>query len=436
VKRLTILAFLAACSSPTSTEQHGICGTPDAAPDSSAMVAADASPDARPGIDLSMPWTLHTIYNSTTLKGADGVNMADVDGDGLLDLVAGWEQSSVVTVSFHPTNAADPWPTISFAQQVSAVEDANFADVDGDGCTDVIAGGEGMRVWIFYSPCGAASRSASAWAPVEIVAARNIQRFIQVTSADLDHDGHLDVIAGGRVWPASVGYFTSSTPRISTSWTWHLSSVASLIWSIIPLDVDHDGDIDLVVSDGDAINTSPPRYDLLGTRWLENDGAWTNHTIKHDGGALGKPHYVYADATRVIQPDWSASGVAGAAGNRNYVLTTSDWHTWSEVEIPHPDLVGDNNGVAVGDVDRDGLDDIVYAYAYVPSGSSGVAWQHGPGWERGEISGHDVGVKYDNVMLRDVDGDGDLDVVANEQGIKGAVPFVQLGNVWFENPLR
>jgi hypothetical protein len=137
---------------------------------------------------------------------------------------------------------------------------------------------------------------------------------------------------------------------------------------------------------------------------------------------------------RVIQPEWSASGVAGAAGNRNFILTTANWQSWSETEISHPPDVGDNNGVAVGDLDGDGLDDVVFVYAYVPSGSSGVAWLHAPNWERGEIGGHDVGVKYDNVLLRDVDGDGDLDVVTNEQGIKGAVPFVQLGNVWFENP--
>ena len=42
------------------------------------------------------PWTRHVIDASS--RGADGVRTADVNGDGIPDLVAGWEQGGLTRV--------------------------------------------------------------------------------------------------------------------------------------------------------------------------------------------------------------------------------------------------------------------------------------------------------------------------------------------------
>ena len=47
---------------------------------------------------LGRPWVRHAIDDSS--RGADGVRLRDVDGNGLLDIVAGWERGGRFTSTF------------------------------------------------------------------------------------------------------------------------------------------------------------------------------------------------------------------------------------------------------------------------------------------------------------------------------------------------
>lgn len=72
------------------------------------------------------------------------------------------------------------------------------------------------------------------------------------------------------------------------------------------------------------------------------------------------------------------------------------------------------------------------SYAHADGALSGLVWLQQPGsvfdpvWQRREISGA-PGLKYDNVVLSDLDEDGDLDAITSEQ-------VEQLGVIWYENP--
>ena len=53
-----------------------------------------------PSIAWAEPWIRHTIDN--TSRGADGVRLADVNDDGLLDIATGWEEGGQIRVYLNP----------------------------------------------------------------------------------------------------------------------------------------------------------------------------------------------------------------------------------------------------------------------------------------------------------------------------------------------
>ncbi|MDP6355597.1 MAG: VCBS repeat-containing protein, partial [Planctomycetota bacterium] len=99
------------------------------------------------------PWPRHTIDKSS--RGADGVRLADVNGDGHQDITTGWEQGNVIRVYVNPgtDKSKGKWPTVTVGK-VGSPEDAVFADVDGDGAVDVVSSCEGRvrTVFVHWAP--------------------------------------------------------------------------------------------------------------------------------------------------------------------------------------------------------------------------------------------------------------------------------------------
>ncbi len=87
---------------------------------------------------LAQLWTLHMIDG--TLSGADGVRIADANGDGLMDVVTGFEQAGQTRVYINPRakRVHQPWPFVTVGRTPD-VEDTVFADIDGDARLDVVS---------------------------------------------------------------------------------------------------------------------------------------------------------------------------------------------------------------------------------------------------------------------------------------------------------
>ena len=94
-------------------------------------------------------WKMHTIDRSS--RGADGVRLADVDRDGKLDIVTGWEEGGRIRVCFQPSSdqVTKLWPSVEVGK-VKSPEDAMCVDVNHDGWLDVVSCCEGKEKAIFF----------------------------------------------------------------------------------------------------------------------------------------------------------------------------------------------------------------------------------------------------------------------------------------------
>ncbi len=332
------------------------------------------------------PWKRHVIDNSS--RGADGVRMAG------LDIVTGWEEGGVVRTYRYPgaSKARDPWPATTIGE-VGSPEDALFADLDGDGHLDVVSASEGTT-----------KRLQIHWAPnwkVDVIPA-SAGRMQWMFSAWTE--GRL--WSGGKNQGAELGWWQiPKDARAIAEWKWHGVRPVGWIMSIIPHDMDGDGDADILFSDR--------RGPRSGVYWLENP-SWKEHLIGLEG-------------REVMFLTTSGDDVFAAVKPREI-----HWfpHGKPAQVIAMPPDTGTAKGLRVADLDNDGVPEIVFSCEGTPKGASGVMYlkRQGETWRAFPVSGS-PGVKYDLVEVADLDKDGDLDIITCEE-------TTNLGVIWFENPLR
>jgi hypothetical protein len=401
-------------------------------------LAAAASATAA---DWSQPWPRHAIDASS--RGADGVRLADVNGDSLLDVVTGWEEGGRIGVCLHPgrggaaaAGQADSpvrslWPSVTVGT-VRAPEDAVFVDLDGDGAVDVVSCCEGSErtVYIHWAPKDRRQYlDPKAWTTQPLPASRAVAQWMFCLPMDTDAAHGIDLVAGAKNQGAAIGCFRAPPqPRDLASWTWHAWRPCGWLMSLVAEDMDGDGDLDVLFSD----RKGPRR----GVYWLENPGpdsphnSWMEHVV---GGRDAE--VMFLDVTD-LDGDGLRDVVAATSGEGILYLRRTAPHgdAWQRHVIPVPQGIGSGKAVCAGDVDGDGRMDLVLTCENATAPQQGCVWlrcRGTPGrdtWEAYPISGPE-GTKFDRVELVDVDGDGDLDAITCEERDN-------LGVFWYENPLR
>ncbi len=419
-----------------------------------ATIAAAAGPPDSP----QTPWKHHAIDHG--ISGGDGVRLHDADGDGDLDLVVGWEQAGVSRLYLNPgarQAAKRPWPAIDVGP-APFVEDAVMADVDGDGRVDVISATEGdsRSLIVHFAPSTGDYTATSAWStaafPRKLAGNR---RWMFSTAFDVNQDGRLDIVAGGKNEDAKIAWLEApaSNKRDLASWKFHPIGDVGWVMSLVAEDMDGDGDLDIALSDRN------PGAGLQGARWLENPGvgdaqgnSWTNHFISEPRveAMFLKLHDLDGDGDHdVVVPlrlnELKKRNADLADPNQNpsrlrwYERLDATGRNWRSHEIAYPAKVGKSKGLAVGDIDGDNRLDIVVSHASAEAPLSGMVWLSYQDsvfdevWTRHELSGP-AGSKFDRVELLDFDGDGDLDALTTEENF--GEDSLGLGAIWYENPGR
>lgn len=382
---------------------------------------------------LAKPWKRHTIDFSSKEAGklgADGIRLADVDGDGLPDITTGWEQGGAIVVYRNPgaAKSKSTWPSVTVGM-VRGPEDAVFIDLDGDGKLDVVSSCEGSdrTMYVHWAPAKRGNYWKSrAWQTKPIPATKGKQMWMFATPAQIDGVGAKDLFVSSKGGNATIGWLrrkTDSGRDVSALEFIKLRS-AGWVMSLEALDLDADGDTDLLFSDRNG-----PRR---GVGWLENPGGEKASRLSEWGDHMlgGEKHEVmFLDMGNVIGD--SAVDIVCTTRNKEILIFERAGDSWKTSVIPNPMGLTNGKAVAIGDVDGDGQNDLVHTTNTGGNRNApGVTWlkRSGQKWQAHDISGN-VGVKFDLIKLVDLDGDGDLDAITCEE-------VDNLGVFWYENPHR
>ena len=231
-------------------------------------------------------WKRHKIADVDRL--GVGHAMADIDGDGRPDIVAGQSLHNEGVYWFRqPENPRETWETYLVTDRYEKYHDVGVADVDDDGELEVIGiSQKGEAIFYYDVP---ADPMQSPWPDDHrhVVASDRSVEGLDVL--DVDGDGRTEIVAGTDVYHRQDAAGTRWN-RESITDDWDDVRVASA-------DVDGDGNPEILLSEGDSptYGTHPGRV-----AWVDPDG-WEINVIA-DG--LFCPHSLQvADFTGDGRPD-------------------------------------------------------------------------------------------------------------------------------------
>lgn len=223
------------------------------------------------------------LYARTPMNAVD---IADVDGDGPVEIVAGLghvdtDATSTNVLVFDPETALETWRSPNLDAVSAEIYDVHVADVDGDRNAEIIASIRNNRVVVFDG-----SSKASEWISDDIGA-------LAINTMDTDDDGVVEILVGttaGEVraydgqthslkWNVTLGPDVAMIEPTTTRQGRRVILVAAgaKLWAISPTDGATWGSVDNFLG-------------LLGNG---------NHVAVHDADKDGMLNVVVGDANTV-----------------------------------------------------------------------------------------------------------------------------------------
>jgi hypothetical protein len=382
-------------------------------------------------------WTEHIIDDPSLgpndLAGSDGLEVADLDKDGYLDIVSVHELDTEYGIPKGYVRIAwgskDPFKweltTLASGLEAPSAEDVDIEDADGDGWPDIIVACELAHLIYFKNPT--TNHRSVKWDRTIPEVSLNRGSYIRVFFADFNQDGKVEVVAANKggenpeIIDAPLNnisiYQLPKEPLEGSKWKELVLTQVRIPINSQPLDLDQDGDIDIVVG-------SRGERRIL---WLENKGEFKfiEHNINFSsdleaGSWITGFNMDYAD----LNNDGRLDIVSSVWPSSVYALFQPVDHDeeWNIEKIGSiaPDLLV---SVSLADIDGDGDKDI-FSGSYsmgsrdkddvnnLNNAFGSVVWfeNKNNSWKKNNILRRKRGM-YDKWIPLDLDGDSDIDFI-------------------------
>ena len=338
-------------------------------------------------------FTAHTI---TT--GADGVTsatMADVDGDGDMDMLSASQNDD--KIAWYENDGNENFIEHVISTGADVAQSVATADVDGDGDMDVLSASFTDDKIAWYENDGSENF-------IEHVITTGADGATSVTTADVDGDGDMDVLSASFkdnkiTWYENDGS-ENFTERVITTG-------ANGVQSVTTADVDGDGDMDVLSA---SLNDNK-------IAWYENDGSesFTEHVVTTATNG----------ARSVTTADVDGDGDMDVLSASHYDDKISWYENDGSESFTQRIITTSADGarsVTTIDMDGDGDMDVLSTSL----NDDKIAWYENDGSQN--FTEHVITTGANSarsVTTADVDGDGDVDVLSASSSDKKIA--------WYEN---
>jgi len=411
-------------------------------------------------------WTKYVVDSELVFTDAGGA-FYDIDGDDDLDIVfgEGWQDNRVWWwENPYPDYAPEiPWTRRLIKNSGGRKHhDQIFGDFDGDGDDEFVSWNQGA-VTLFIAEIPDDPKNTEPWPRSSIYFWSSEEKREGLVKADIDLDGKVDIIGGGRwfkhqdgtdysekIIDATKGYTRSAAGQLipggrpevvivpgDEDGPLNLYQWIDTIWVVTELvpwvvhghsldivDINEDGYLDIFVAEMNLVEDEIPSNPDAKVRFLLGDGTgsfeeyivpeisgYGNHESKiadldgdGDLDILGKPF------------NWEAPRIDIWLQQDTTKLNLDNWQRhvidserpWKAVFINCADLDGDS------------YKDVV----------TGGWWYKNPQIPGGVWTRHEIGLPLKNMaLLFDFDNDGDIDIL----GTQGEGSAANADFVWAEN---
>lgn len=317
---------------------------------------------------------------------------------------------SFYTASDNNTLFSQFIPTSNALNTTADISSMGAADLDGDGDMDIVAISQSSKGLYWYQNDGNQNFTQQIINNTDL----NIRR---VKLIDLDRDGDMDILTGGEfiLWYRNDGNgnFTATNyeytdPNNPVS----VSMADQIIGEFIPIDMDLDGDMDIVYSEGRS------SFYARNLQWLENDGnnRFTKNLLMTSSKDL--PRLDIGDIDNDGDLDILSSDFGVVFGDLS-------WYENSGMSFTKHTLASTGlfiTNIELSDLDSDGDLDIVYSnlndIITQAGGGANHGWFENQGLQNNALAFqhhyvNSTAVNFYSFDINDVDGDGDMDIVAS-----------------------